>query len=145
MSDLGNRSGAQLRAFIERIERLEEEKAAVADQVREVFAEAKGDGYDARAMRALIRERRLTPDELAERAAILDLYRDALGALADTPLGAGAQAQAGKAATEAVRALRDARDFKQDLVKKLDQAFVDDIAAGRVTITSDASIASRRA
>jgi uncharacterized protein (UPF0335 family) len=74
----------QLRAFIERIERLEEEKKAIADDVKEVFAEAKGSGFDTKVMRQVIRIRKQDRNERAEQEAILDLYMHALG-MVDAP------------------------------------------------------------
>lgn len=74
----------QLRAFIERIERLEEEKKAIADDVKEVYAEAKGSGFDTKVMRQIIRIRKQDRNERAEQEAILDLYMHALG-MADGP------------------------------------------------------------
>ena len=72
-------AGAELRQFIERIERLEEEKKALADDVRDVFAELKGRGFDTKAVRKLIALRRKDPNERAEEEAILELYKSALG------------------------------------------------------------------
>ena len=72
-------AAGQLRAFIERIERLEEDKKALADDIREVFAEAKGNGFDTKAMRTLIRLRKLDSAERQQQEAILDLYKAALG------------------------------------------------------------------
>jgi len=69
----------RLRSFVERIERLEEEKKEVADQIKEVFAELKADGYDTKAIRAILRRRKQDPDALAEEEAVLDLYLTALG------------------------------------------------------------------
>lgn len=74
----------QLRAFIERIERLEEEKKAIADDIKEVYAEAKGSGFDTKVMRTIIRIRKQDRNERAEQEAILDLYMHALG-MTDTP------------------------------------------------------------
>lgn len=71
--------GAELRQFIERIENLESERKDIADQVKEVYAEAKGRGFHAPAIREIIKERRLDPDSVAEQEAILDIYRNALG------------------------------------------------------------------
>jgi uncharacterized protein (UPF0335 family) len=68
-----------LRAFIERIERLEEEKAALAEDIREVFAEAKGTGFDTKALRAIIRLRKLEDHERMEQEALLATYMHALG------------------------------------------------------------------
>jgi len=69
----------QLKAFIERIERLEEEKKAIADDIRDVYAEAKGNGYDVKAMRAIVRLRKQDKDERAEYEAVLETYMHALG------------------------------------------------------------------
>jgi uncharacterized protein (UPF0335 family) len=69
----------QLKAFVERIEKLEEEKKAIADDIKDVFAEAKGNGYDTKALRAVIRLRKQDKDERAEHEAILETYKAALG------------------------------------------------------------------
>lgn len=74
-----NVSAAQLRQFIERIETLEEEKAATADQIKEVYAEAKGTGFDTRTMRAIVRLRKMEANARAEAEALMDTYRQALG------------------------------------------------------------------
>lgn len=68
-----------LRQFIERIETLEEEKAAVMAQIREVYAEAKGSGYDPKTMRAVVRLRRMESHKRAEAEALLETYKAALG------------------------------------------------------------------
>ena len=70
----------ELRQFIERAEQLEAEKRDVANQIKEMFAEAKGRGYDTKVMRKVIALRKRKPDDIAEEQAILDLYLDALGA-----------------------------------------------------------------
>ena len=69
----------RLRSFIERVERLEEEKAAILGDVREVYAEAKGEGYDAKTLRQIVRLRKMDRAERQEREALLDLYLAALG------------------------------------------------------------------
>lgn len=71
----------QLRAFVERIERLEEEKKAIADDIRDVYGEAKGNGFDTKALRAIIRMRKQDKSERAEQEAILETYMHALGML----------------------------------------------------------------
>jgi len=71
----------QLKAFIERVERLEEEKKAIADDIRDVYAEAKGSGFDVKALRAIVRLRKQDPDERKEQEAILETYMHALGML----------------------------------------------------------------
>ena len=69
----------ELRQFIERYEQLESEKKDIADQQKDVMAEAKGRGYDTKAMRKIIAIRKRKPDELAEEEAILEVYKQALG------------------------------------------------------------------
>ena len=69
----------ELRAFVERLERLEAEKKDIMDQTKEVMAEAKGRGYDTRALRQIISLRKKDPQDVSEQEAILDLYKDALG------------------------------------------------------------------
>jgi len=69
----------QLKAFIERVERLEKEKKAIADDIREVYAEAKGSGFDVKALRAIVRLRKQDTDERREQQAILETYMHALG------------------------------------------------------------------
>lgn len=70
-----------LKAFIERIERLEEEKKTIADDIRDVYAEAKGTGFDVKALRTIVRMRKQDSDERKEQEAILDTYLAALGML----------------------------------------------------------------
>ncbi len=79
MTEVGGIAGDQLRAYIERIERLEEEKAALAADVREVFAEAKGNGFDVKIMRQVLRLRKMDGDDRAEEEALLDIYKRAIG------------------------------------------------------------------
>jgi uncharacterized protein (UPF0335 family) len=74
-------AAGELRQFVERIERLEDEKKAVADQIKEVMAEAKGRGYDVKTLRKIISLRKKDPDERSEEEALLDLYMSALGML----------------------------------------------------------------
>ncbi len=69
----------ELRQFIERFERLEAEKKDIADQQKEVMAEAKGRGYDTRIMRKVIALRKRDADDIAEEEAVLDMYKQALG------------------------------------------------------------------
>ena len=69
----------RLKSFIERIERLEEEKKAITDDMKEIFAEAKGEGFDVKVIRMILRIRKLPENERAEQEAILDLYLHALG------------------------------------------------------------------
>jgi uncharacterized protein (UPF0335 family) len=69
----------QLKAFVERIERLEEEKKAIADDIRDVYAEAKGNGFDIKALRTIVRLRKQDTDERREQETILETYMHALG------------------------------------------------------------------
>jgi len=68
-----------LRSFVERIERLEEEKKALADDIREVYSEAKGTGFDTKVMRQVVRLRKMESADRQEQEAMLDLYLNALG------------------------------------------------------------------
>jgi uncharacterized protein (UPF0335 family) len=71
----------QLKAFIERIERLEEEKKAIGDDIRDVYAEAKGTGFDVKALRAIVRMRKQDTNERKEQEALIETYMHALGML----------------------------------------------------------------
>jgi uncharacterized protein (UPF0335 family) len=71
----------QLKAFVERIEKLEEEKKTIADDIRDVYAEAKGNGFDVKALRAVVRLRKQDSNERQEQEAILETYMHALGML----------------------------------------------------------------
>lgn len=71
----------QLKAFVERVEKLEEEKKAISDDIRDVYAEAKGNGFDVKALRAIVRLRKMEPTEREEQDAILETYMHALGML----------------------------------------------------------------
>ena len=79
MSDAATVSDQQLRLFIERIERLEEEKKGIADDIRDVYSEAKANGYDAKIMRQIVRLRKMPVNDRKEMEAILDVYKSALG------------------------------------------------------------------
>jgi len=79
MAEVGGIAGDHLRSFIERIERLEEEKAAIAADIKDVYAEAKGTGFDVKIMRQLIRLRKMEDHDRSEQEEILDLYKRALG------------------------------------------------------------------
>ena len=81
MAKAGGVAGDHLKSFIERIERLEEERKALGDDIKEVYAEAKGTGFDPKIMRQVIRMRRMDKDDLDEQETLLDVYRRALGML----------------------------------------------------------------
>ncbi|WP_420328669.1 DUF2312 domain-containing protein [Mameliella sp.] len=72
-------AAGELKQFIERVENLEEEKREVAEQIKEVMAEAKGRGYDTKILRKVIALRKRDPDDIAEEEAVLDMYKAALG------------------------------------------------------------------
>jgi uncharacterized protein (UPF0335 family) len=79
MTEVGNIAGDHLRSFIERIERLEEEKKALAEDIKEIYAELKGTGFDPKIVRTLIRIRKMEDHDRTEQEEILDLYKRALG------------------------------------------------------------------
>ena len=79
MSDVNGVARDQLRAFIERIERLEEEKKTIADDIKDVYAEAKGTGFDTKVLRKVVSIRKQDQNERMEQEAVLDLYLHALG------------------------------------------------------------------
>lgn len=84
--DVGGIAANQLRQFVERIERLEEEKKALQEDIKEVYAEAKGRGFDIKIMRKVIGLRKKEQEELDEEEALLDLYMRALGMRPDIPI-----------------------------------------------------------
>ena len=89
MAEIGHNSGAmddpiqgdQLKSIVERIERLEEEKKEIATDIKEVYAEAKGNGYDVKILRKIVARRKRDANEVAEEEAIFDLYLSSLGML----------------------------------------------------------------
>ncbi len=74
-----NAADDRLRLLIERIERLEEEKKGIAEDIRDVYAEAKAVGYDPKIMRQIVRLRKMKPDDRSEQEMVLDTYKNALG------------------------------------------------------------------
>lgn len=82
-ADIGHNSAVleadQLKAFLERIERLEEEKKTISDDIKDVYGELKGVGYDVKAMRTIVRMRKMDANDRAEQETILDTYLHALG------------------------------------------------------------------
>ena len=87
-------NGGHLRSFIERIEKLSEEKAALGDDIKSVFDEAKSQGYDVRIMRKVVTIRKQDRSKREEEEALVELYLGALGDLKDTPLGLSAVSRA---------------------------------------------------
>jgi uncharacterized protein (UPF0335 family) len=94
MSTIGHNgvAGAELAQFVERITQLETEKAGIASDIKDVYAELKGRGFDAKTVRQIIKIQKMDADERAEQEALLELYLAALGDLRDTPLGQAALA-----------------------------------------------------
>lgn len=78
-ADVGGVAGKRLRSFLERIERLEEEKAALAEDMKDVFAEAKGVGFDVKTMRRILKLRKMEPEKRREQDELLQLYMSAIG------------------------------------------------------------------
>lgn len=72
-------AAAQLRSFVERIEKLEAEKSELGADIREVYAEAKGNGFDTKIMRQILKIRKMDKDDVDEQETLLDLYKQALG------------------------------------------------------------------
>jgi uncharacterized protein (UPF0335 family) len=87
-------SNNQLKALVERIEKLEEERTALADDVKSVFSEAKANGFDPKIIKKVLALRKKDASKRAEEQALLSVYMDALGMLADTPLGKAAMDRA---------------------------------------------------
>ena len=79
MPDVGGVAVERLKSFIERIERLEEEKRALSGDIKEVYAEAKGTGFEPKIMRQIIKIRKMDKEEVDEEESLLDLYKRALG------------------------------------------------------------------
>ena len=86
MPDVGGIAGAQLKSFIERIERLEEEKRALSEDIKEVYAEAKGNGFEPKIIRQIVKIRKMDKDQRDEEESLLELYMRALGMM---PASAG--------------------------------------------------------
>ena len=72
-------TAGELRQFVERFERLDEEKKAIAEQQKEVMAEAKSRGYDPKILKLVIKQRAMDPDTISEEEAVLELYKEAMG------------------------------------------------------------------
>ena len=79
MTDVGGIAGDTLRSYIERIERLEAEKTALAADIREIFSEAKGNGFDSKIMRQIVRLRRMDREDRLEQEELLAIYQHAMG------------------------------------------------------------------
>ena len=91
MTGIGHNSeDKRLQSFISRVERLNEERKAIGDDIREVMAEAKSAGFDTKIMRKIIAERKMDAAARAEQEALMETYRAALGMISDLPLGEAA-------------------------------------------------------
>jgi uncharacterized protein (UPF0335 family) len=77
--DVGGVTGARLKSYLERIERLEEEKKALADDIKDIYAEAKGVGFDAKTIRAIVKLRKMDTEKRREAEELLELYKAAVG------------------------------------------------------------------
>src|SRR5574338_1186545 len=124
MPDVGGIAGDRLRSLVERIERLEEEKRDLATDIKEVYAEAKGAGFDVKIMRQLVRERRLDRDDFDEQQTLLDIYRRALGMLADTPLGEAAVKRAALIKRTSAEIPDDGSRLNDEIADKLERGGV---------------------
>lgn len=85
MANYGGITGEHLRQYIERIERLEEEKKTIAEDMKEVFGEAKANGFDVKIMRKIISLRKMDAADREEQEALIDLYKQALGMIPPSP------------------------------------------------------------
>jgi uncharacterized protein (UPF0335 family) len=79
MADVGGVTAERLLSFIERVERLEEEKSEVQEQIKEVLSEARGEGFDVKIMRQLLRLRKMKPHDRVEQEELLETYKTAIG------------------------------------------------------------------
>ena len=86
MPDVGGVAVERVRSFIERIERLEEEKRALSGDIIEVYAEAKGTGFEPKIMRQIVKIRKMDKDEVVEEESLLDLYKRALGMMPEAAI-----------------------------------------------------------
>ena len=99
MTTLGSNSSNQLKSFVERVERLSEEKKSIADDIKDVYAEAKSNGYDVKALREVVKLRKRDKDELQAFEETVETYRHALGDFASTDLGRAMEPTSEHAAT----------------------------------------------
>lgn len=100
----------QIKAIVERIEKLEEEKAAISADIKDVFSEAKSNGFDTKILKKVLAIRKQDAHKRAEEQALMDVYMDALGMLADTPLGQAAMANATKKPAKAKAVIEEDED-----------------------------------
>lgn len=93
MTEVGNNTAKDLQSLIERIENMEADKKTISEDIKDVYSEAKGRGYDTAAIKEIVKMRREDAEKRRTREAIVDTYLAALGQLADTPLGRAAIAR----------------------------------------------------
>lgn len=93
--NMGSNSGAELRSFVERIEKIEAERDELSEDIRGIYKEAKQGGLNVKALRAVVRRRKQDADEAQALEDTIEMYRAALGDLASTPLGKAALQRAG--------------------------------------------------
>ena len=117
MSTIGHNTKDQLKSIIERVERLTEEKKTISDDIRDVYAEAKGNGFDVKALRTIVRMRKQDANERAEQEALVETYMQALGMLADTPLGQSALDRAARSKVRLSESMKDSSDMAQDMAR----------------------------
>lgn len=133
-----------LRSFVDRIESLEKDKAEIASDISDVYKEAKSNGLDVKALRAVIKLRKLDEAERKEQAAILETYMHALGMLADTPLGEAAIAR--KFHADKVTFHVPGKEPLETTVGDIERAAQEmETPAGRKAIKEAASLAEKRA
>ena len=94
--EIGGNSAERLRAYVERIEALEEEKRGLAGDIKDIYVEVKAAGFDKATVREVVALRRLDPEKRRMKEELLDQYRHALGMLATTPLGEAAMRRVGE-------------------------------------------------
>lgn len=106
--DIAGITGGQLKSYIERVERLEEEKANIGNDIKEVFAEAKGNGFDVKVIRQILRIRKMDSQEREEQEELLDLYLQAIGMIPGSYTEAPPAQSTNQQAKELARQLEDA-------------------------------------
>ena len=94
MMTIGGNSAAQIQSIVDRVERLEDDKKAIASDIKDIYAEAKGNGFDVPALRAIVKIRREDSEKRKARESLIETYMHALGMLSDLPLGQAAIEQA---------------------------------------------------
>lgn len=128
MTDASGIAADRLKSFISRVERLEEEKAAIANDIKEIYAEARSAGFDVKIMRQVVRIRKQDAKQVAEEEQLRDVYMNALGDLKDTGLGNAAMERDG-----VKRAREDLKSSVDNLTKEPGAAI--SVTTGGITTT----------